>query len=248
MRNFKEILRFRIEQALDDGFAKHIPLTSDYLAEKLLATLDKVNGERKLLERQMAQIVIMNRITIDRASLGDKVESDYDKWVDEQDAAMELAVDMLLDPVKHLTPEELRHAYVLQQHEYDKSDIENELDVAAEDYIEQFDIDKKPVTPEEIEAMAIELRRILDRDADACWSSARAEAVITVLKRRKPPRYVIGRPINGISINGLEYILTDDGDEMIFDSIEDAKDFLSGCGVGEEEIETQGIQFEEVDE
>lgn len=248
MRNFKEILRFRIEQALDDGFAKHIPLTSDYLAEKLLATLDKVNGERKLLERQMAQIVIMNRITIDRASLGDKVESDYDKWVDEQDAAMEMAVAMLLDPVKHLTPEELRHAYVLQQHEYDKSDIENELDAAAEDYTEQFDIDKKPVTPEEIEAMAIELRRILDRDADACWSLARAEAVTTVLKRRKPPRYVIGRPINGISINGLEYVLTDEGDEMIFDSVEDAKDFLSGCGIGEEEIEAQGIQFEEVDE
>lgn len=248
MRNFKEILRFRIEQALDDGFAKHIPLTSDYLAEKLLATLDKANGERKLMERQMAQIVIMNRITIDRASLGDKVESDYDKWVDEQDAAMEMAVDMLLDPVKHLTPEELRHAYVLQQHEYDKSDIENELDVAAEDYIEQFDIDKKPVTPEEIDAMAIELRRILDRDADACWSVARAEAVTTVLKRRKPPRYVIGRPINGITINGLEYVLTDDGDEMIFDSIEDAKDFLSGCGIGEEEIEAEGIQFEEVDE
>lgn len=248
MRNFKEILRFRIEQALDDGFAKHIPLTSDYLAEKLLATLDKANGERKLMERQMAQIVIMNRITIDRASLGDKVESDYDKWVDEQDAAMEMAVDMLLDPVKHLTPEELRHAYALQQHEYDKSDIENELDVAAEDYIEQFDIDKKPVTPEEIDAMAIELRRILDRDADACWSVARAEAVTTVLKRRKPPRYVIGRPINGITINGLEYVLTDDGDEMIFDSIEDAKDFLSGCGIGEEEIEAEGIQFEEVDE
>lgn len=35
---------------------------------------------------------------------------------------------------------------------------------------------------------------------------------------------------------------------MIFDSIEDAKDFLSGCGIGEEEIEAQGIQFEEVDE
>lgn len=248
MRNFKEILRFRIEQALDDGFAKHIPLTSDYLAEKLLATLDKAGGERKLMERQMAQIVIMNRITIDRASLGDKVESDYDKWVDEQDSAMEMAVDMLLDPVKHLTPEELRHAYVLQQHEYDKSDIENELDVAAEDYIEQFDIDKKPVTPEEIEAMAIELRRILDRDADACWSVARAEAVTKVLKLRRPPRYIIGRPINGISINGLEYILTDEGDEMIFDSIEDAKDFLSCCGIGEEEIEAQGIQFEEVDE
>lgn len=248
MRNFKEILRCRIEQALDEGFAKHIPLTSDYLAEKLLTTLDKTGGELKQMERHQAAIIILRRAAIDKEMVGDEPQSDFDRWVDEQDAAMDLAADMLLDPVKHLTPEELRHAYVLQQHEYDKSDIENELDVAAEDYIEQFDIDKKPVTPEEIEAMAIELRRILDRDADACWSAARAEAVTKVLKLRRPPRYVVGRPINGISINGLEYILTDEGDEMIFDSIEDAKDFLSGCGIGEEEIEAQGIQFEEVDE
>lgn len=56
MINFKEILRFRIEQALDDGFSKHIPLTSDYLAERLLATLDKSNGERKLMERHTAML------------------------------------------------------------------------------------------------------------------------------------------------------------------------------------------------
>lgn len=115
MRNFKEILRCRIEQAIDEGFAKHIPLTSDYLAEKLLTTLDKASGERELMERQLTQSIIANRIIIDRDGLGDKIESDYDKWVDEQDAAMEMAVDMLLNPVKHLTPEELRHAYILQQ-------------------------------------------------------------------------------------------------------------------------------------
>lgn len=189
MRNFKEILKFRIEQALDDGFAMHIPLTSDYLAEKLLATLDETNGEKKLMERIAASNVIFNRIAIDKASLGGQVESDYDKWVDEQDAAMETAVDMLRDPVKYLTSEELRQAYVMQQHEYDKSDIENELDVAVEDYIEMFDIDTKPVTPDEIEAMAIELRMLLNRDADACWSIARAEAVTTVLRKRKLRRF-----------------------------------------------------------
>lgn len=248
MRNFKEILKFRIESALDEGFAKHIPLTSDYLAEKLIATADEVNGEKKMIERQLASNIIFNRIAIDRVSIGDKAESDYDKWVDEQDAAMEIAADMLVDPVKHLTPEELRHAYVLQQHEYDKSDIENELDAASDDYIEQFDIDKKPVTEEEIDRMAFELRKILDRDADAKWSSARAEAVTVVLKRRQPPKYVVGRPINGITINGLEYILTEGGDEVVFDSIEDAKMFLAACGIGDEEIDAQGIQFEEVNE
>lgn len=248
MRNFKEILQFRIEQALDDGFAKHIPLTSDYLAEKLLATLDKAGGELKQMERHQAAIIILRRAAIDKEMVGDEPQSDFDRWVDEQDAAMDMAADMLLDPVSHLTSEELRHAYDIQQHEYDKSDIENELDVAAEDYAEQFDTDKKPVTPDEIEAMAIELRRILDRDADACWSSARAEAVTKVLKLRLPPRYVIGRPINGISINGLEYILDDEGNELIFDSIEVAKEFLAAFEIGEEEIEAQDIQFEEVDE
>lgn len=37
MEKFKEILRSRIESALDEGYAKHIPLTSDYLAEKLIS-------------------------------------------------------------------------------------------------------------------------------------------------------------------------------------------------------------------
>lgn len=245
MRNFKEILKFRIERALDDGFAKHIPLTSDYLANKLLTTLGETSGEKKMMERLMASNVIFNRIAIDRASLGGQVKSDYDKWVDEQDAAMETAVDMLRDPVKHLTPEEMRHAYVLQQHEYDKVDIENELDLARDDYIEDYGIDRRPVTDEEIDRMAFVLRRILEKDADACWSSARAEAVKTVLFGRKHG-YVIGRPINGISINGLEYVLDDDGNEIIFDSIDDAKSFLSGCGIDDDEIEAQDIQFEEV--
>lgn len=245
MRNFKEILKFRIEQALDEGFAKHIPLTSDYLAEKLLATLDETSGEKKMMERRMASNVIFNRIAIDRVSLGDKVESDYDKWVDEQDAAMETAVDMLRDPVKHLTPEELRQAYVILQHEYDKSDVENELDIARDDYIETYGIDNRPVTDEEVDRMAFELRRILEKDAEACWSYARAEAVRTVLDRRKHG-YVIARPINGISINGLEYVLDENGNELVFDNIEEAKCFLSGCGIGEDEIEAQDIQFEEV--
>lgn len=45
MRNFKETLRFSIEQALDDGFAKHIPLTSDYLAGELKPVVEKMLKE-----------------------------------------------------------------------------------------------------------------------------------------------------------------------------------------------------------
>lgn len=245
MSNFKEILRFSIEQALDEGFAKHIPLTSDYLAEKLLATMDESSGEKKLMGRLMAANVIFDRIEIDRASLGGKVESNCDKLVYEHGLAMETAVDMLRDPVKYLTPEELRQAYVILQHEYDKSDIENEIDIAREDYIEDYGIDSRPVTDEEVDRMAFELRRILEKDADACWSYARAEAVVTVLRRRKHG-YIIARPINGISINGLEYVLDGNGDELVFESVEDAESFLSGCGIDKWKIEAQGIQFKEV--
>jgi hypothetical protein len=38
---------------------------------------------------------------------------------------------------------------------------------------------------------------------------------------------VIGRPINGISINGLEYLLGEDGEYKPFESREEAKAFLN---------------------
>lgn len=183
MRNFKEILRARIENALDNGFKKHIPLTSDYLAEQLLGT--PFEDEKKNIERGLAAKIIQERVQIDEDAVLGEPQSDFDKWVEEQDTAMRLAVAMLLDPVQYLTTKELSHAYELQQHEYDKLDIENELELAAEHYIEEFHIDEKPVTDEEIDRMAFELRRLLDKNADACWSYCREEAVETVLRRRE---------------------------------------------------------------
>jgi len=38
---------------------------------------------------------------------------------------------------------------------------------------------------------------------------------------------VIGRPINGISLNGLEYLLNENGDYKEFNSKEEAKTFLN---------------------
>jgi hypothetical protein len=38
---------------------------------------------------------------------------------------------------------------------------------------------------------------------------------------------VIGRPINGISLNGLEYLLDEDGEYKQFESTEEAKTFLN---------------------
>lgn len=61
-------------------------------------------------------------------------------------------------------------------------------------------------------------------------------------------RYAIGRPIEGITINGNEYVLDDDGELMTFDSEEDALDFLKACGLADDDIEEQGIVSEEVQE
>lgn len=59
--------------------------------------------------------------------------------------------------------------------------------------------------------------------------------------------WVISRPIEGVTINGKEYILDEDGELMKFDSIGKAKEFLAGYGYSEREIELEGIDFEEVE-
>lgn len=61
-------------------------------------------------------------------------------------------------------------------------------------------------------------------------------------------RYIIGRPIEGVTLNGNEYVLDNDGNEMIFDSIEDAVGFLMAYGYKEDDIENQCVVFEEVKE
>lgn len=47
---------------------------------------------------------------------------------------------------------------------------------------------------------------------------------------------IIGRHINGITINPLEYLLDDQGNEMQFESEEKAKDFLKEHGYTDDEI------------
>lgn len=173
----REILRYRIEEALDYGFSNHIPLTSDYLAGELLAKLDNTDGVLKQMERRHAAMVIQNR-----ARLYKNMSIDRN---DKHDVAMELAIDMLLDPIKHLTPAELRKVYEIQQHNFDKADISNELDAAYDDYAEQYSIDKKPVTAEELDDMACRLRKMLDSDACGVISDTIAIAIADILQERK---------------------------------------------------------------
>jgi len=41
----------------------------------------------------------------------------------------------------------------------------------------------------------------------------------------------VGRPINGLSVNGIEWLLDDSGDLKIFPAINEARDFLKTHGV-----------------
>ncbi|SEA05578.1 hypothetical protein SAMN04515656_10328 [Eubacterium aggregans] len=47
---------------------------------------------------------------------------------------------------------------------------------------------------------------------------------------------IVGRHIEGIALNDLEYLLDADGNELMFDSIEDAKEHLVEIGMPEEEM------------
>lgn len=48
---------------------------------------------------------------------------------------------------------------------------------------------------------------------------------------------IVGRPINGITINGLEYLMDDEGAYKIFDDMDAAKKFLMENGIEEEDLE-----------
>lgn len=55
---------------------------------------------------------------------------------------------------------------------------------------------------------------------------------------------VVGRHINGITINPLEYLLDEEGEPLVFESEEKAKEFLAEKGFTEEGM--YWMVFEEV--
>lgn len=63
----------------------------------------------------------------------------------------------------------------------------------------------------------------------------------------------IGRPINGIPINGLEYVITEKGNRMVFETEDVAKMYLMYHGGWPEELIEEflnngSIVFEEIPE
>ena len=106
------------------------------------------------MTRQEAARIIEERIRIDREGIleGGEPASDFDKFIAEQDEALELALSALKNPVGFLEPSELLEAYWKQQNIYDIAGV---------------------------------LRKLLDGDADAAWSSCRERAADEILKKRK---------------------------------------------------------------
>ena len=63
-------------------------------------------------------------------------------------------------------------------------------------------------------------------------------------------RWTIGRPINGVSLNGLEYLCDNAGRQLMYDSEESARADLRRYGYSDKRIEDEGIViccFNEVD-
>lgn len=68
------------------------------------------------------------------------------------------------------------------------------------------------------------------------------------MKESMTMSFLIGRPINGVSLNGNEYVLGDDGNPRVFTDMVSAKQFLAGKGLTELDIEAEGIVFVEQEE
>lgn len=188
------------------------------------------------VEERQSLINKLNNFNVMLRSTGDVNASNFE-------AIANRVTEMLQNPVDFLSSDELYKAYEIQEHSFDIMDIENELEESEEHYVEKFGIDERPVTDEELERMAKEFRKTLDDSVEADWNTARYEAVTSVLKAR--PQILIGKPINGISINGLEYVLDDDGNVMKFTCVAKAKEYLEANGISEDEADEMGIVFEE---
>lgn len=50
-------------------------------------------------------------------------------------------------------------------------------------------------------------------------------------------KVIVGRPINGISINGLEWLMDDEDKVLIFDGEDAAKEYLGERGFTDEDFE-----------
>lgn len=148
-----------------------------------------VNCKRRTelrMTREEAIKIIKQRIETDNQLVqNQKIMSDFDKFITEQDEALSVAIEFMENPVKNLTYLELYEAFRAQQYIYDRQDIEEGIAFRYDEFIERFSIDKNPVTEEELNSMTALLREMLDFDGDSDWNSCCSQAIVKILKERK---------------------------------------------------------------
>ncbi len=54
-------------------------------------------------------------------------------------------------------------------------------------------------------------------------------------------KFAIARPINGVTINGNEYVLNENNEVMTFDTKKEAQDFLLENGITRDELPSLDI-------
>ena len=138
------------------------------------------------MTRKEAIKIIKQRIGTDNQLIqNQKIMSDFDKFIAEQDEALSVAIEFMENPVKNLTYLELGKAFRAQQYIYDRQDIEEGIAFRYDELVEEFSIDKNPITEEEVNSMTISLREMLDFDGENDWASCRSQAIVEILKKRK---------------------------------------------------------------
>lgn len=115
---------------------------------------------------------------------------EFGRHTSTEDQALTLAINVLNHPVKYLSSQERREAYLALEYEYDMEDIKNEIEFRFEYYDECFDIWTNPVTDEELGQMANEMRRLLDEDCERTWLYCAQCAIASVLSEREETEIV----------------------------------------------------------
>lgn len=64
----------------------------------------------------------------------------------------------------------------------------------------------------------------------------------------EPPKWAIARPINGVTINGDEYLCDENGKMLIFDSGDGAVGYMKQCCCGENDTYVTEIEVKDGDE
>lgn len=82
-----------------------------------------------------------------------------------------------------LTKQERFNAYLEEEYEFDRQDITDELERLKEEDTTVFDLPYNKITKAMISDMAVEKRRQMDKYG-LDWSSARDEAIRTVIKQK----------------------------------------------------------------